>query len=164
MAALVLTSAFGAACRRPRRPRPAPAPVAAPAAPVAEAEPVEDEAPRDPDELMVGPDQAFGLPVPLGASLRHESPAMKLYDVPASAPRVLRFLERRLTVRSAEVGALGSFLRGARLREGEGRGVFDVGVRDEGGHTQLSVWDRTAPLPAPAPPVNTAPAAPRVAF
>lgn len=139
-------------CTRRRRPPPAPA------APAPAPDPVEDEPEPEPearlnaDDLLPGAEVAFGLPIPQGSTVRFSSDALRVFYLPASMPRVMRYLERQLIVRNAEVMALGAMLRGARLREDTGDRQLDVGVRDEGGVCVVTVWDRTPPPPAQLPP------------
>lgn len=146
--ALLAAAIHSSGCRRRAAPRPV-APVEAPAVdasapPAGPAEPVAAA-----DELLPGADQAFGLPLPVATTVRHEGAGVKMLHVPASMPRVMRYLERRLVYQNAEIAALGSLLRGARVRDVQGALTLDVGVRDEGDHTLLTVWNRTPP-PTPA--------------
>jgi len=121
---------------------------------------VESEAPEAPeappplaaDDLLPGTTRVFGLAMPQGSTQRFASPNLQVFHVPASMPRVMRYVERMLTVRAAEVMALGAMLRGARLREGSSHILLDVGVRDEGGVCTVTVWDRTPPEVPPLPP------------
>ena len=152
VAASLLGPLAGVGCTRRRRPPPAPtAPPPAPADPEP-GDPPEPAAPLAADDLLPGSILAFGLPMPQGSTVRFSSPALQVYHLPASMPRVMRYLERHLAVRSAEVMALGAMLRGARMREGSSTSLLDVGVRDEGGVCTVTVWDRTPPPVPPMPP------------
>ncbi len=138
---LCALAATSAACRR--RPRRAPPPaVVAPASEAvlaADAGVVEAE----PDELLPGRATAFGLTLPAVASARFEGDETRMYHVSAQMPRVLRYLEQRLEFNAADIQPLGAMIRGARLREGNATSVLDIGIRDEGDRTLVTVWNRT---------------------
>ncbi len=144
----LLTLLSAPACRRKRRPAavtPGPAstaPVAATAAPM-EVEPV------DPDELLPGSLVAFGLTLPAFAINRVSTDETRMYYVPARMPQVMRYLQRRLDFSNANIQPLGAMIRGARLHDSEDPTLLDVGVRDEGDKTLLTLWNRTPIVGAP---------------
>lgn len=100
----------------------------------------------DTDELQQGSLVAFGLALPALAMTRVEGDETRMYHVQAQMPRVLRYIQQRLDYTSADVQPLNAMIRSARLREGNSSTVLDVGIRDEGDRTLLTVWNRT---PAP---------------
>ncbi len=134
------------ACRKHRRAPPAPPAVVAQVA--AAAAPVEETV--DPDELLPGPTAAFGLSLPLSTQVRFESNETRMYYIPAEMPRVMRYLQQHLDYTTADIHPLGAMIRNARLREHDDSKIFDVGVRDEGTRTLVTLWDRT-PIPQVAP-------------
>jgi hypothetical protein len=151
--AFVLTLALASAsatvvcsCRGPARPagnaEPAPEPVAASDVVVL--------ARRDGSELEPGAARAFGLLMPAGAVERFVGDASRIYYVQAPMARVMRYLQRRLVITTAEIHPLGALVRNAQVRVAPGaQPLFvDVGVRDEGDRTMITVWNRTA-LPVP---------------
>lgn len=141
----VLITLFGVAvgCRRHRRPPPTPQAVA-PSRPVVAA-PVEEER-VDPNELLPGTALAFGLALPVNTAVRFEDSETRMYHVNAQMPRVMRYLQQHLEFATADIQPLGAFIRHARLRDADAATVVDVGVRDEGDRTLVTVWNRT-PVP-----------------
>ena len=132
-------------CRRHRRAPPPPTIVALQSS-IAEAQPEEQRI--DPDELLPGNARAFGLTLPVNTAVRFESDETRMYHVNAQMPRVMRYLQQRLEFATADIQPLGAMIRNAHLREPEGPTVFDVGVRDEGDRTLVTLWSRT-PVPQP---------------
>jgi hypothetical protein len=102
-------------------------------------------------DLEPGTLRTFGVVLPVGAVERLSTDASRVYEVEASVPRVMRYLERRIEVVQAEVHPLGAMVRGARVRApANGQGfVVDVGVRADGDRTTITLWNRT---PVPIPP------------
>lgn len=147
-ALLLALALLGApACRRKRRPAPTPqATTAAPAAAPAAAEEVE---PVDPDELLPGSTVAFGLTLPASSISRVSTDETRMYYVPARMPQVMRYLQRRLDFGNADIQPLGAMIRGARLHASDASTVLDIGVRDEGDKTFLTLWNRTPVVGAP---------------
>jgi len=145
---LALTLLGASACRRKRRPAPtlqslaAVAPVAATAAP-------EEVEPVDPDDLLPGSSVAFGLTLPASSINRVSTDETRMYYVPARMPQVMRYLQRRLDFGNADIQPLGAMIRGARLRESDAPTLLDIGVRDEGDKTLLTLWNRTPVVGAP---------------
>jgi hypothetical protein len=109
--------------------------------------PIEEQR-LDPDELLPGSARAFGLTLPVNTAVRYESEETRMYHINAQMPRVMRYLQQRLEFATADIQPLGAMIRNAHLREAEGSSVFDVGVRDEGDRTLVTVWNRT-PVPQP---------------
>lgn len=144
--ALVLGVLSG--CRRTRRAPPSATVVAAPR--VAPAESPAEESRVDPDELLPGTAQAFGLPLPVNTAVRFEDTETRMYHVNAQMPRVMRYLQQRLEFATADIQPLGAMIRHARLRDNDAPTVVDVGVRDEGDRTLVTVWNRT-PIPQAQP-------------
>jgi hypothetical protein len=139
-----------AACRRTRAPQP-PASATVPAV-VAEVRDVED-APRANNDLLPGPLNAFGLRMPMASTAGLSSSDMKMFRVEAPMPRVMRYLEHRLDVHNADIHPLAAVIHHATVRGTESNMVVDVGVRDEGDRTLVTVWNRTSPpAPSGAPP------------
>lgn len=134
-------------CRRTRR-APQPPTVAVMQSHVDEAPPEEQRV--DPDELLPGSARAFGLTLPVNTAVRFESEETRMYHVNAQMPRVMRYLQQRLEFATADIQPLGAMIRNAHLRDTEAPTVFDVGVRDEGDRTLVTVWNRT-PVPQPQP-------------
>ncbi len=132
-------------CRRHRRAPPPPTVVALQTS-VAET-PIEEQR-VDPDELLPGSARAFGLTLPVNTAVRYESEETRMYHINAQMPRVMRYLQQRLEFATADIQPLGAMIRNAHLREADGSSVFDVGVRDEGDRTLVTVWNRT-PVPQP---------------
>ena len=130
--------------RRPRASQPAPAAVTEA---VVEARPTED-APAPSGDLLPGSLVAFGLPLPTVTQERFSSEGMKVFRVDAAMPRVMRYLEQRLEMHDADIHPLAAVIRRAIVRGAPTSLVVDVGVRDEGDRTMVTVWNRT-PTPAP---------------
>ncbi len=88
----------------------------------------------------------FGLLLPIGTQMHLEEVGMKMYYVPAPMNRVMRYLQRRLEVTNGDIHPLGAFIRRARVRfTPAGQALFvDVGLRDEGDRTFVTVWNRPA--------------------
>ncbi len=143
VAAALLVALSG--CRRGRRaPPPAPTPAAHDLAP---AQVVEEER-VDPDELLPGSTTAFGLALPVNTAVRFEGGETRMYHVAAQMPRVMRYLQQRLEFPTADIQPLGALIRHAHVRDNDAAVVIDVGVRDEGDRTLVTVWNRT-PIPQP---------------
>jgi hypothetical protein len=101
-------------------------------------------------ELEPGTLRAYGLLMPVGTVERLVTTNSKIFYVQAPMPRVMRYLQRRLEITTADIHPLGAMVRNARIRTAPGSTPLfvDVGVRDEGDRTVVTVWNRTA-LPAP---------------
>ncbi len=100
-------------------------------------------------DLEPGTIRAYGLLMPVGTVERLVTDATKIYYVQAPMPRVMRYLQRRLEITTGDIHPLGAMIRNARVRTTpDGQSIFlDVGVRDEGDRTLVTLWDRT-PVPA----------------
>lgn len=109
----------------------------------------------DPMDLVPGSIRAFGLVMPIGTSEHLADPSMKMFYVSAPMSRVMRYLQRRLTITDGDIRPLGALIRRARVKfTPPGQSLFvDVGLRDEGDRTFVTIWNRPA-LP-PGPPVST---------
>jgi hypothetical protein len=57
--------------------------------------------------------------------------------------RVMRYLQTHLSFQNADIHPLGALLRNARPPNSATEFVVDVGVRDEGDRTLVTVWNRT---------------------
>ena len=77
---------------------------------------------------------------------------MKMFRVDAPMPRVMRYLEQRLEVHDADIHPLAAVIHRAIVRGVRSNLVVDVGVRDEGDRTLVTVWNRTPPPSATATP------------
>ncbi|MFO0602125.1 MAG: hypothetical protein U0324_03070 [Polyangiales bacterium] len=141
--------AAGAGCRRRRAPAPPPPPAAPASAEPAPAPPTEPE-PVDPDELLPGSAVAYGLTLPASTIDRVSTDEVRMFYVPARMPQVMRYLQRRLEFSNGDIQPLGAMIRGARLRDSDAATVLDVGVRDEGDKTLLTLWNRTPVVGAPS--------------
>lgn len=110
----------------------------------------------DPLDLAPGSIRAFGVVMPIGTSEHLSEPAMKMFYVSAPMNRVMRYLQRRLLITEGDIRPLGAMIRRARVKfTPPGQTLFvDVGVRDEGDRTFVTMWNRPA-LP-PGPPIGTA--------
>lgn len=138
-----------AAChRRPRASEPPPPSV--PAA-VVEQRAVE-EPPATHDDLLPGSLNAFGLPMPTVTRERLATDDMKMFRVDAPMPRVMRYLEQRLEVHDADIHPLAAVIHRAIVRGVQSNLIVDVGVRDEGDRTLVTVWNRTPPPAAASAP------------
>lgn len=136
------------ACRRRARPIVQPAMSVPVTAAVEPAAALGEDA--DPNRLLPGPETAFGLRMPVRASSRLQGPAMKMFVVDAPMPRVMQYLQERLRIQTANILPLAAMIRGAQVVEAEVGLVVDVGVRDEGDRTLVTVWNRTPPPEAAA--------------
>nr|MBK7065540.1 hypothetical protein [Deltaproteobacteria bacterium] len=145
---VVALLALAACHRRPRAPQP-PAP-AVPAEVVEER--VVEEAPAATDDLLPGTLNAFGLPMPTVTQERLVTGDMKIFRVDAPMPRVMRYLEQRLEVHNADIHPLAAVIHRAIVRGVQSNLIVDVGVRDEGDRTMVTVWNRTPPPAATAAP------------
>jgi hypothetical protein len=139
-----------AACHR--RPRASQPPAAVPAA-VVEEHAVEDAPPSN-DDLLPGNLNAFGLPMPTVTQERLAADDMKIFRVDAPMPRVMRYLEQRLEMHDADIHPLAAVIHRAIVRGVQSNLIVDVGVRDEGDRTMVTVWNRTPPPSATATPVT----------
>jgi hypothetical protein len=129
-------------CRRRARPIVQPAMSAPVAAAMGAPAPVEE--PADPNRLLPGPDSAFGLRMPMRSAQRLQGPAMKMFMVEAPMPRVMAYLQERLRIQTADIHPLAAMVRNAQVLEADVGLVVDVGVRDEGDRTLVTVWNRSA--------------------
>lgn len=147
-AVVVLAALAVVGCRRRNRvPQTSPPSVAAVVAAPAPAPP---PAPRpDPDELLPGDRTAFGLVMPLGATPLIETSSSRMFTIVAPMNKVMRYLQQRLVFHQGDVHPLGAMIRGARVSGAGVAFVVDVGVRDEGNTTLVTVWNRTPAAPVP---------------
>jgi hypothetical protein len=122
--------------------------------PASDAEFVDVEA-IDPSELVAGSLRAFGLLLPVGTTEHLSDGNMKMFYISAPMSRVMRYMQRRLVITDGDIRPLGALIRRARVKNTPpGQTLFvDVGLRDEGDRTFVTVWSRPA-LP-PGPPVST---------
>ncbi len=111
---------------------------------------VEDVAEYNPLDLIPGSLRAFGLVMPMGTSEHLTDTNMKMFYVSAPMNRVMRYLQRRLLITTGDIRPLGALIRHAQVKFMDpSLGQFvDVGVRDEGDRTFVTVWNR----PTIAPP------------
>lgn len=138
-----------AAChRRPRAPDVPSVPVPAE---VVEVPTVEEAQPVNSD-LLPGTLSAFGLPMPTVTQQRLATDDMKIFRVDAAMPLVMRYLEQRLEVHEADIHPLAAVIHRGVVRGVHSNLIVDVGVRDEGDRTMVTVWNRTPP-----PAMTTAP-------
>jgi hypothetical protein len=96
---------------------------------------------------MPGSASAFGLALPSNTDVRFESDTTRMYHVNAQMPRVMRYLQQRIEYTVSDIHPLGAMIRSAHLRDVSDGAIFDVGVRDEGDRTLVTVWNRT-PIPS----------------
>ncbi|MEZ4392019.1 MAG: hypothetical protein R3A48_13055 [Polyangiales bacterium] len=127
-------------CRRRARPIVQPAARAPVTQAAAEPAPVE---PADPYRLLPGNESAFGLRMPVRSAQRLQNPNMKMFMVEAPMHRVMAYLQERLRIETADIHPLAAMVRGAQVVEADVRLVVDVGVRDEGDRTLVTVWNRS---------------------
>jgi hypothetical protein len=153
VAAVTVAIASCAGCSR-RPPAPSDAGVSS-VEPTSDAGVVDDVVALDPMDLVPGSIRAFGLVMPIGTSEHLSDPSMKMFYVSAPMSRVMRYLQRRLTITDGDIRPLGALIRRARVKfTPPGQALFvDVGLRDEGDRTFVTLWNRPA-LP-PGPPVGT---------
>lgn len=134
------------ACQSRRSPEASAPPPAAPAPDVV-------APPRTTESLELEPGtlRAFGVLMPVGTVERLAGTTSSIFYVQAPMPRVMRYLQQRLEITTADIHPLGAMIRGARVRSAPGSSALfvDVGVRDEGDRTVVTLWNRTA-LPGPA--------------
>lgn len=128
-------------CRRRSRPVVQPAISAPVALAAATAAPAEE--PSDPYRLLPGNENAFGLRMPVRSSQRMETATMKMFTVEAPMHRVMAYLQERLRIQTADIHPLAAMVRNAQVVEADVRLVVDVGVRDEGDRTLVTVWNRS---------------------
>jgi hypothetical protein len=102
-----------------------------------------EEVPQDPSELVPGDVVAYGVVLPVGTSLRLQGDGSRMFYVDASMARVMRYLQTHLSIQNADIHPLGALLRSARPPNDAAEFVVDVGVRDEGDRTLVTVWNRT---------------------
>lgn len=97
-------------------------------------------------DLEPGTLRAFGLLMPVGSTEQFHTEQQRIFFVVAPFPRVMRYLQRRLEITTGDIHPLGALVRNARLRTApEGQILrLDVGVRDEGERTVVTLWNRTA--------------------
>lgn len=142
-AILVCLAAELSACRRRARPIVQPAMTAPVAATAAQPAALAEE--EDPNRLLPGSESAFGLRMPMRSDPRLQNAAMKTFMVEAPMPRVMQYLQERLRIHTANIHPLAAMIRNAQVLEADGGVVVDVGVRDEGDRTVVTVWNRTPP-------------------
>ncbi len=118
----------------------------------------------DPSDLVPGSIRSYGVLMPLGTQLHHEEPGMQMFYVSAPMNRVMRYMQRRLIITNGDIRPLGAFVRRARVRYSQpGQALFvDMGLRDEGDRTFVTVWNR--PALAPPLPMSTADSLRRAGF
>lgn len=144
---VLLLALVAAGCRRRAR-GPVPGVLPSVASTLTEV-PQEPSTERSMDELLPGDQSAFGVVMPMGTSVRFDGSDMKMYRVNAQMTRVMRYLEQRLEVSRADIHPLGAMLHHASLRATQDATIVDIGVRDEGERTFVTIWNRT---PATTPP------------
>jgi hypothetical protein len=105
---------------------------------------VEDVAEYSALDLLPGSVRAFGLVMPMGTTEHLSDNTMKMFYVSAPMMRVMRYLQRRLVITNGDIRPLGALIRHAQVRFIDpALGQFvDVGVRDEGDRTFVTVWNR----------------------
>lgn len=145
--ALVVWAALASCQRREELTPPIVAPViiAADVGPVIEVE-------TSSDDLLPGDHTAFGLVMPVQTTVRLEGNELKIFRVTAPMSRVMRYLQQRLEMTQADIHPLAAMIRSASVRDAGAALMVDVGVRDEGDSTLVTVWNR-APSTT-VPPVN----------
>jgi hypothetical protein len=146
----VLLGASAACHRRRRLPVVAQPAVTPAAAQTATPSATPEENVIDPNELLPGTSRAFGLTLPSNTAIAFENEGTKMYYVRAQMPRVMRYLQQHVSYVSSDIQPLGAFIRAARPTETETELVVDIGVRDEGDRTLVTLWNRTPPPPAPS--------------
>ncbi|MDP3278298.1 MAG: hypothetical protein Q8Q09_24130 [Deltaproteobacteria bacterium] len=127
----------------------------APEVPAADAGGPEVEA-RDPSDLAPGSLRVYGLLLPVGTSEHLVGEGFKMFYISASMSRVMRYMQRNLVITTGDIRPLGAMIRQARVRFSDGPQVrlVDVGLRDEGDKTFVTIWERRAR--PEGPPVTTA--------
>ncbi|MEZ4409469.1 MAG: hypothetical protein R3A52_23810 [Polyangiales bacterium] len=131
-------------CQRHDDPSP---PIVAPVVIAADVGPV-PEVESSPDDLMPGDKVAFGLVMPVQTTLRLDAHDLKMFRVMAPMSRVMRYFQQRLEMSQADIHPLAAMIREASVRDAGVALVVDVGVRDEGDTTFVTVWNRS---PSEAP-------------
>lgn len=131
-------------CRRRARAIVQPA-MSAPVAAAVSAPPAVPVDDADPQRLLPGTESAFGLRLPLRTSPRLQNTSMKMFLVEAPMPRVMQYLQERLRIQTANIHPLAAMIRNAQVLEAGVGIVVDVGVRDEGDRTLVTVWNRSTP-------------------
>ena len=151
LGSLLLSLSAVIACHR--RPRALPSTTSAPVAAAVVQEQSVDDAPTSNDDLLPGNMTAFGLPMPTVAREHLVTDSMKMFRVEAPMSRVMRYLEQRLEVHDADIHPLAALIHRGIVRNVQTNFIVDVGVRDEGDRTLVTVWNRTpAPVAADATP------------
>ncbi|MEI8257175.1 MAG: hypothetical protein WCJ30_15995 [Deltaproteobacteria bacterium] len=104
-----------------------------------------------PGELIPGTIRAYGLLMPVGTTVAVEGERQRMFYVQAPMPAVMRYLQRRVDITTGEIHPLGAVIQNAHVRAstpGESF-VVDLGVRDEGDRTLVTLWNRSQqPVPA----------------
>jgi hypothetical protein len=88
--------------------------------------------------------------MPVGTSEVVASENERMFYVQAPMSAVMRYLQARIDIVNGEIHPLGAMVRGAHVRtNGPNENfVVDLGVRDDGGRTLVTLWNRSQqPLP-----------------
>lgn len=103
-----------------------------------------------PGELLPGSVRAFGLVMPIGTNEVITSENQRMFYVQAPMPAVMRYLQHRIDIINAEIHPLGAMIHDVHVHTaGPGENfTLDVGVRDEGDRTLVTLWNRSQ-LPVP---------------
>lgn len=93
----------------------------------------------DPNELLEGKVDAFGLKMPMRASVTKHTPDWVLLDLPYPLERVSSYLRVRLEAGSVDVGPSRTVFREATVKTGDPNHRFEVVVSRVGGASRVSM-------------------------
>jgi hypothetical protein len=98
-----------------------------------------------PGELLPGSIRAFGVLMPVGTTEVVAGESQKMFYVQAPMSAVMRYLQARIDIVSGEIHPLGAMIHSASVHtNGPGENfVVDVGVRDEGNRTLVTLWNHS---------------------
>jgi hypothetical protein len=135
MLATLVTSAAGCRAKREAPRDAAPAAQAPPAPPIDRALP---------GEIAPGPEDAFGLPIPLRMKVRARFPDAVFASGRLAPEDVARYVRERVTPELADAGPAKTVFTRARLKSG-GDKVLRIEVISRGAEAELVVRDETRP-------------------
>ena len=101
-------------------------------------------------ELLPGTLRAFGVLMPVGTTEVLNTDNERMFYVQAPMAAVMRYLQARVEIVNGEIHPLGAFVRNAHVQQTNATENFtvDLGVRDEGDRTLVTLWNRSqAALP-----------------
>jgi hypothetical protein len=96
----------------------------------------------DPSGLIPGNQRAFGIPLPVQATIRSESPNAVTIDVNLKLEDVANYFRSKVEPASTQVGPKQTILQSATINGGDPNAKFDINIRRHTGTTCVVVMSR----------------------